>query len=442
MKKRYIRDSLKLLRAEPTTGTKRQIGATLGTSVGIQLVNVFTGVLLARSLGVEDRGALAVLLLWTFLLSSIATLGVPDAVAYANARALAPSKVVFGTALAIGMAETLLVAPAVFVALSLIAPDAEGMAVATVVLTVPLYISSGFAAAALQARPHLGGFNAARLTIPLTTATVLFAFVATASLTVRTAAVAYLITYAAAAIVGGFLASRGAGRLGLDRGVARTLIGYGSRSHVSFLATTLNERLDQLLISVFLSMTSLGLYVVAGTLTAGSAIVGSSVALVALPRIARAADDLTESLRLCRRFAVVTLVVVVVVTAPVAALAPWLLATLFGDAFAAGSTACRILLAAAVFLAMSRLLGSMLKALGRPLLAGEGDAAGLAVTIVALALLLPVAGIVGAAVASLLAYAVACSVMARRLATALDCSLRDFVLVRRTDPAGVVEGSA
>jgi O-antigen/teichoic acid export membrane protein len=442
MSKSDLRGALGSLRRDLRTETGRQVGGTLAASFGIQGVNVLTGVLLARSLGVEDRGTLAILLLWPFLLSSVATFGVPDAVAYANARALAPSRVVFGTALAIGAAESVIVAATSIVVLSLVAPDVTGPTVAVVVAVVPLYIGAGFATAALQANRRLRAFNVTRLSVPFAMALLLLAFAATATLTVTTAVVAYFITYVVAATVGVSLALRGTGRLAVDRRIARTLVGYGARSHVSFVATTLNERLDQLLISIFLSATSLGLYVVAATLTAGTAVIGASVALVALPRIARVADDRDRALRMCRRLALGTLALSVVATIPVAALAPWLLATLFGDGFAAGSSACRILLAAAVFLAFSRVLGSMLKALGKPLRAGEGDAAGLAVTIVALAVLLPLAGIVGAAIASLLAYAVACVAMAHRLSGALGCPMRELFFASRSKLISVLERPA
>ena len=46
------------------------IGASLAASVGIQAVNVFTGILLARGLGPEGRGEFAAVILWPTVLAS------------------------------------------------------------------------------------------------------------------------------------------------------------------------------------------------------------------------------------------------------------------------------------------------------------------------------------------------------------------------------------
>ena len=198
----------------------------------------------------------------------------------------------------------------------------------------------------------------------------------------------------------------------------------------------LNERLDQLVISAVLAPARLGLYVVAVTLTSLISLVGSSVALVALPVLARLRSA-PKQLAPARRLIVLTLGLSTLVAVPMIVLTPQLLDFFFGQSFRAATSPTRILLVAAVLLSTSRALGAILKALGRPLQAGLADGIALGVTVVALAALLPLFGLVGAAVASLLAYGVSLTWMIDRTARAL--SVRPWRLFL---PEGVAHGAA
>lgn len=66
----------------------------------------------------------------------------------------------------------------------------------------------------------------------------------------------------------------------------------------------------------------------------------------------------------------------------------------------------RVLLVASVALGTGRVLEAVLKGVNRPLHAGLAEGAGLIVTAVGLAVLLPTMGLMGAAITSLAAYSV------------------------------------
>src|SRR6266851_4167131 len=52
----------------------------------VQLLNVVSGIVIARSLGPAGRGELAAVLLWPALLASLSGLGTTDAITYLTAR--------------------------------------------------------------------------------------------------------------------------------------------------------------------------------------------------------------------------------------------------------------------------------------------------------------------------------------------------------------------
>src|SRR3954454_7458705 len=68
------------------TGRFRELGESLGASVGVQIALFGSGIITARSLGPTGRGDLAVLLVLPSVALQLATLGLPSAVTYYVAR--------------------------------------------------------------------------------------------------------------------------------------------------------------------------------------------------------------------------------------------------------------------------------------------------------------------------------------------------------------------
>jgi O-antigen/teichoic acid export membrane protein len=88
----------------------------------------------------------------------------------------------------------------------------------------------------------------------------------------------------------------------------------------------------------------------------------------------------------------------------VAAVTPWVLPFLFGAAFAAAIPAALIMVGASAIAAVNTVLEEGLRGLGRPMAVLWAELCGLAVTAVALLILLRPLGIVGAALASVCGY--------------------------------------
>jgi antigen flippase len=199
------------------------------------------------------------------------------------------------------------------------------------------------------------------------------------------------------------------------------LLGFGLRSHTTNLALLLNERLDQLVISVFLAPAKLGLYMIAVTLTAATTLVGQAMALVVLPVVASLKDP-AQRIAAAMRYINWATLSAIGVTIPLVVCTPWLIDVLFGERFLGAADVTRVLLAASVFLSANRVIGSVLKAVGRPLDAGIAEGVSLGVTAAGLALLVPRLDLLGAGLTSLLAYGVATVWMLTKAARALDVS--------------------
>lgn len=397
------------------------LAASLASSLAIQGVNVVTGVLLARTLGPGDRGALAAVVLWPTLLAMAGSIGVFDAVVVRAARGTERPGRLVGSALALAAAEAVAVAAVAAVAVPAVLARFAPHAVSAGYLYlayVPLALCTFAFLGVLNGRGRHTAFQRLRLAVPVVSAAGLVALRAAGHLTVTGAAVAYLVANAATLAAAAVLVLRETGVERPSRRIVRELFSFGLRSHLGNASSMLNERLDQLLVSVFLQPVALGLYVIAVTLTSLTSLVGSSVAFVSLPAVAAARDD-AERRATARAFVGFTVLASTLVTVPVLVLAPWLVRLFFGEAFAGAVDVARILLVAAVVMSTNQALASVLTGAGRPLDQGAASLLGLVVTAAGLAALLPLLGILGAGVTSLVAYGVTLAWMVHRAKRAL-----------------------
>lgn len=407
------------------------LATTFAASIATQGLNVLTGILLARSLGPDGRGYLAALILWPVLVAAAGSLSLSDAVTFACARGRHSPRTITGTALAAWLVQSMVLVAIGAGVIRAVFADYPARIEETgylMLAIVPLYLLTAYGTALLQGLSSLRPFNVLRVLVPFTTGVILVGLALTERLDVRPAALAYVATYFFTALAAVYALARGdALPSRVDRDLLRELLSFGLRSHTSFVTTTLNERLDQLVISLFLAPASLGLYVVAVTLSSATMLVGSTVSLVALPQAARLTPGQART-DAVRRLVQLTFATSATVTVPLVIVTPFLLRVLFGPSFEPVANVARILLVAAVLFATGRVLSALLKGLGRPLDAGFADAMAACVTVGSLVLLLPGFGLTGAAISSLLTYGVSAAWLARRVGVSLGESARTLLL--------------
>jgi O-antigen/teichoic acid export membrane protein len=113
--------------------------------------------------------------------------------------------------------------------------------------------------------------------------------------------------------------------------------------------------------------------------------------------------------------------------------APYLIRVLFGAAYLPAVGPSRILIAAAIPLALVMQIEAGLKALNHPEVPSYGEAIGLVITGISLAVLLPRLGTMGAAIASLLGYSSTAAFLALLLKTRTGLSGWTLLHPRATD---------
>ena len=414
----------------------RALGMSVSASLLIQALNVLTGVLLARELGPTGRGELAAAVLWPSLLASIGSLGVTEAVTVFTARRDATPGMLTGTMLALAAVQTLVLLPIGFLVVTLVLGRLgdDTLDAALVYLPfIPITLVTMILMSVLNGLQRFRAFQSLRLLPNVLIAFGLVGLAVAGTLTVLGAIVVYLVANAVTLIASGFaLRNADQSRLRFDGALLRSAIVFGLKSHTAAVAGQLNSRLDQLVISAFLAPARLGLYVIGVTLSSLTVLLGHSVATVALPSVAET-DDPHERRARAARFVSITGFGATLLTLPLLVLTPQLIELFFGTAFLPAVDVTRVLLVAAIALSLNRVLQVVLQAANRPLDAGIAEIIAVGMTVAALAVLLPALGILGAGVASLLAYTTSTAWMLGRARRLLGASIREFLVPSRED---------
>ncbi|BBK44975.1 hypothetical protein STVA_49950 [Allostella vacuolata] len=374
---------------------------SFATTALIQLLGLANAVMLARLLGPEGRGELALVLLYPMLALGLIGLAVNDAIVYRAAKAappgrLAPSVLVLallagGIALAAGWAlvPTLLSGHAADVVHSgfvyfLMVP--AGL--------VGLYLGSVF-----QGRLEYGVWNAIRASTTVATVSAVGALALLGMAEVASVTVAYLGGFCLSAGLAGLLAwRRGWLQAAPDRRELGQLVRFAAPLQVGVVVQLVNERLDQLLIARLLTPTDLGLYVAAMAVAAIPSIPAVTLANVAYPRIAGVVEAADRG-PVVERYVRLSVALAGAIAVALLLAADRLVMLLYGPAFAPAVPILAWYAAGAVALAARAVLAQAVKASGYPGRAMRAELAGLAVNVALLLLLLPQVGVVGAAVA-------------------------------------------
>ncbi len=186
-----------------------------------------------------------------------------------------------------------------------------------------------------------------------------------------------------------------------DRDVLSSLWRYGREAHVATTAQFLNYRLDLLFVAVLLGPVEAGIYVVSLRLAELLWVVPDAAGIVLLPRVASGPRGQDTARILAITAAISTS----------GALALWLagprfIPLVFGDPFSPAFTPLTLLLPGSIALALAKVLTNVIAGLASPRANAVAAVAGLAVALTLNLLLIPRYGLAGAATATSVSYLV------------------------------------
>ena len=413
----------------------QRISGTFLATAAVYATAALTGPLAARLLGPEGRGTLAAIQLWPGALTTVAMLGLPDAIVYFGAREPGRASQWLFTAQFIALGTACVAVcigyPIISVALRRYDPTVIGAA-HLYLLLIPLTVLVGIPAQLTRALGRFGLWNIMRIVPGLAWLAILALSFQSRSTSPETLAVAFLGFLGVEAVVITLACVKVFSTTQwFDPPAARKLLQYGIPSALGTVPQFLNLRLDQMLIAGFLPPAQLGLYVVAVSWSSMSGMALSAIAPVLFQRMA-AEHDATHARAI---FGQATRAAVIISGATAIAFAlvtPVSIALLYGAGFRECVPAALILVGAYAIATTNGVLEDGLRGLGDPRAILHAELLGLVVTAASLALLLGPLGIVGAAVASVVGYAAVTAGLAMALRRH-DVMLRDAFRPRAAD---------
>ncbi len=345
------------------------LAGSMLTGVLGQAVLVVSGVLVARMLGPENRGHLALIVFLPVVLAQVVHLGLPQAMTYYVARIRESARGVAHGILPPAVSQAAVAGGLHLLLLPVFFAGSSGTvwaAAAMRAVVAPAGLAQQYGLALLQGQRRFRAFNVLRVLPPSMYSASVLVLLLVGGDFLPLAAVAWVIPQVVGATITGSVAIRGLsgarGQLGPPR---REMVRFGLKGFLGSASPVETFRLDQAVIGLFLSPVALGLYVVGLAFTSLPRFIAQSIGMVAYPRIAAEADA-AAARRAMWRFLWLTMGFCALVIGPIWAGAGFLVPFFFGGDFSGSVTVTRILLVGSMFLAARRILSDATRGLGLP----------------------------------------------------------------------------
>lgn len=351
---------------------RHALAASVLTGVSGQAALIISGVVAARLLGVDDRGNLALLTVLPLIIAQFGGLGLPLAVTFEIAREPAIARPLLRSVSRFVILQTIVLTLLHVAILVVVVGGAQRdiqVAAALTSLAVPSFIALQIGLAVMQGQQRHRAFNVLRLAPAVLYAAAALAVFAVGSGTLPVlagcGAVCWLATAAVtlAVAIGGSLP----GGSPATPPPTRQLVRFGTRSMLGSAPPSDGSGIDQAAVALLLSTRALGLYVIATAFMNLSRFVTQSVGLVAYPAVARRRDA-GDADRAMWRFAAVGVVAALAILIVLEVTVGRLIVLFFGESFAPATGAARVLLLAAFFLGVRRVLSDAARGANRPLI--------------------------------------------------------------------------
>jgi O-antigen/teichoic acid export membrane protein len=387
---------------------RQGLPSTLIFTGSAAFAGLVAGLVLARTLGPEGRGQFATIVLWPTLLSIVGELGLGFAFSYFAGRNRQAVNGLWSLAWVVALG----VGGVVGLMGLAVLPGQVGLtgtaltALKWNLVIVPTALLSGYLSYLLLGTGHLLEYNLVRLTNAACYSLGIVGVAVAGAAGIGPYTVVFIMAQFAGLLLAlGLTVARLHPAWAWEPPLVKQALRYGFKTYVSTLMGQANLRVDQVIMTLVVAPAQLGYYVVSVAVAGLVSPLYSAIAIVVLPRVTRAADHHLGGAEALRHVRFIVLGGVPL-TAALGVAMPLLLPLLFGADYGPSIWPAQILLVAGLLQGGVITLANSLRGLGLPGRAAISEGIGLMATIGLLFSLLPVWGIVGAAVASLVAYGI------------------------------------
>jgi len=372
-------------------------------------------ILLARGLGIEQRGIYTLAVLLPEILVTFLNLGVaPATVYFISRKKILPNKTISDNltlALWISVGSILVGTIIILFARNFIFPDVPIFILMLSLIVIPLSLIIGYLNAIFQGLQDFRSFNLISMTTQLVMLVLVVIFVWVIPMSTTGAMIAYLISNASGVLLLLVLLIRKIGSPGkwnlrLNILHIRQIMDYSIKSHISNAITYLNYRVDNLILNRIAGPSPVGLYSISVGLSERLWIPSTAIGSVIFSRIASLEDGdvrREEITPLTTRFVLWLSILLALVAAPILVL---IIPILYSSEYIGSIQPLLLLIPGTIAFNVGRILSNDIAGRGKPEINMVISAIALIINIIANLLLIPHYSASGAALASTISYTV------------------------------------
>lgn len=420
----------------------RDVLGTFTTEIAIVGLNFSIGVLFARLLPPTDRGILALVLLLPVTLAYFADLGVSQAIVYLLGRKKRSLEAVAGTTLALALLLGGVAALVMWLARAWILPAFFKSVPSSYYLfalgLLPVLLLDTYLLSILRGQQRFAVFNFRRLLTPVFLLAGVIFLTGVGGLGVRGAVIAFAISTLLGLLlsfwfVGYSVAhtSETSLRLRFQPSLAGEAVAFGLKSYAQNLVGHLHYRLDVYLLALFLPPAQVAFYAIATAVAEVAFYLPDSVGTVLFPKLSAEREERIHELtaEVSRH----TLWITALATLGLLAAGGWLIPLAYGQAYRPAIAPFMVLMPGCLAMAVYKILTRNFTSRNRQQVSILAASVSLVSNIALNILLIPRMGVIGAALASLISYTTAATILALIFRRETGIPLKQILIIRRAD---------
>lgn len=393
---------------------RRNIAMTLGRQILAAFAQLLLVVLIARELGPEGNGYYAMAILVPTMLTNFLNLGVGPATVYYLSRgefnihqAISENLQLAFMIAGIGIVGTL---PALYFFGDYLFPGVPKTLLYIGLISFPLSLLLAYLKSILQGIEDFSAFNLTVLIPPYVNLIGVTVAIYIFNLGIVGAMLAYIVGQASGLLIVCMLLVKKKHAKSNDPKTTavsdykKRTLNYGWKAHLSNILAFVNYRSDIFLVNFFINPAVTGIYVIAVQIAEKLWMLSQAASAVLLPRLSAMYQDPQARSSLTNKGFIIVSVVTAVGSIIAAILLWWLVGPVFGNDYSAALPAFLYLLPGIIAGAGSRIYSNCIAAAGKPEWNMYSSLAVVTINIAGNVLLIPELGIIGAALATSIAY--------------------------------------
>jgi O-antigen/teichoic acid export membrane protein len=414
----------------------KNTSGVLATKVVLVLLKMAIGILTARVLGPNGKGIFVLAIQMPGILATVSNLSLGEAIIYHIGQTKIPKHRILGTILVFTGAVTTFVCVAYFLLLPYLSAtflkniNLDLLKVS--ILLFPLVILDYLVFSALKGLKKFNFYN----WLTLLTRGLYLCGIFTALVLLRTGVKGAVSAYVLAAlgstvVLIAVLFIFSERKISFSWNGLKSLITYGLATHIATILAELEYRFDFFILNFFLSPAHVGIYSVGVTMAQLLWYVSNSVNTVLFPEVSSLSQS--EAVRFVPRVCRNVVFICSIFGLFLAVTGHYLIKILYGAKFIASYPFFLILLPGLIMDAVFRILGPYFNGTARPMLVSKVSAVTLGLNLLLNFLLIPVWGIAGAAISSVVSYSLRAVGLMVCFQGDRKVNIREFLLVRKRD---------